>query len=188
MGPSNGTGQAVLRDGTTVQIRPVTPGDKDRLIELFYRLSPRSVYFRYFRTKQRLTEADLSELTDVDFDRSGALAATLVENSEERIVGVIRYRVTAESPSGRCAEVNFTVADQHQGRGIGKLLLRHLVPLARSRGIVEFEAYVLPENKRMLSVFARSGFEVKQEMESDVVHITFPIKTNATENDTENTE
>ncbi len=169
--------ECVLRDGDCVRIRLIRHDDRDRLVDLFYRLSARSVYFRYFHSKQRLTEADLAELTDVDLDRNGALAATILKEGAERIVGVIRYSVCAESPPDRrSAEVNFTVEDAYQGRGIGKLLLRHLVPLAVSRGIVQFEAYVLPENGRMLGVFTGSGFEVTRNFEAGVLHISFPIQ------------
>jgi L-amino acid N-acyltransferase YncA len=159
-----------------VRIRLIRPDDTERLVELFHRLSSRSVFFRFFHTKQRLTDGDLAELTDLDFDHKAALAATVLEGGEERIIGVIRYSVVAESPAcRRRAEVSFTVRDEHQGRGIGKLLLRHLVLFARCLGIAEFEAYVLPENKQMLGLFAASDFEVKRSFESGVFHIWFPI-------------
>lgn len=165
-----------MKDGTPVNIRSIRPDDKQRLVDLFQRLSARSVYFRFFHTKQQLTEGDLAELTELDFDHKAALAATVRENREKRIIGVIRYTVVAGSPAhSRRAEVNFAVTDEHQGRGAGKLLLRHLVLFARGRGITEFEAYVLPENKRMLALFAGSGFEVGRSFESGVFHISFPI-------------
>jgi len=176
MDPSCYGADAVLKDGTAVRIRSIRPDDKERLVELFQRLSTRSVYFRFFYTKQNLTQGDLFELTELDFDRKAALAATVWEAGLERIIGVIRYTVVAgSSPPKRRAEVNFAVTDQHQGRGIGKLLLGHLALFARRRGIAEFEAYVLPENKRMLALFGGSGFAVKQSFESGVFHVCFPI-------------
>jgi len=176
MNPSGYSADAVLKDGISVRIRSIRPDDKERLAELFRHLSARSVYFRFFHTKQRLTDGDLSELTELDFDHKAALAATVQEDAKERIIGVIRYAVVTGSPARRRrAEVSFAVTDEHQGRGMGKLLLRHLVVFARSRGIAEFEAYVLPENSRMLDLFAGSGFEVKRRFESGVFHISFPI-------------
>ena len=78
--------------------------------------------------------------------------------------------------AARAAEVAFAVADEYQGRGIGTLLLEHLIPLARANGIVEFQADVLGENNRMLQVFARSGFVVTSSVEAGVVHLSFPTE------------
>jgi len=176
MKPCSYSAAAALKDGTPASIRSIGPNDKPRLVELFQRLSARSVYFRFFHSKQRLTEGDLAELTELDFDHRAALAATVRENGDDRIIGVIRYTVVAGSPAyRRRAEVNFAVTDEHQGRGVGKLLLRHLVLFARGRGIAEFEAYVLPENKRMLALFDGSGYKIARTLESGVIHIRFPI-------------
>ena len=72
------------------------------------------------------------------------------------------------------AEVAFTVADAHQGRGVGTLLLEHLAAVARWQGIDTFEAYVLGENNRMLEVFEASGFTVQRALDTGVFHISFP--------------
>src|SRR5262249_56397333 len=61
-----------------------------------------------------------------------------------------------------------------QGRGLGTLPLEPLIVIARANGITEFEADVLGENNRMLSVFAKSGFRVKRSLADGVFHITFP--------------
>ena len=44
------------------------------------------------------------------------------------------------------AEVAFVVIDDYQGQGIGAALLRHLAAIARSAGLKELVAEVLPEN------------------------------------------
>src|SRR5262249_48129037 len=72
------------------------------------------------------------------------------------------------------AEVAFAVAEAHQGRGVGTLLLEHLARIARSQGIQTFEAYVLGENNRMIQVFDTSGFVVERSLENGVFHIAFP--------------
>jgi GNAT superfamily N-acetyltransferase len=164
-----------LSDGTSRRVRSVRPEDRELLIDLFNRLSPRSVYFRFFRAKQRLSEADLAQLTEVDFRHHAALAA-LLPGPPDDIVGVARFSEAGPQQQHRkVAEVNFLVADKHQGRGIGKLLLRHMAVIASGCGITEFEAWVLPENGRMLKMFAGSGFPATQKFEDGVVHVTFPI-------------
>jgi acyl-CoA synthetase (NDP forming)/RimJ/RimL family protein N-acetyltransferase len=166
---------ALLRDGGSIHIRAIRPDDKQRLLALFERLSSRSIYFRFFQTKQRLTDEELRYFTELDFTRDVALVATLQEGLEEHIIGVGRYfRIYEhEQPTSR-AEVAFTVADTHQGRGVGTLLLEHLAIIARRQGIDTFEAYVLGENNRMLEVFEASGFTVQRALDTGVFHVSFP--------------
>ncbi|MFI5394208.1 MAG: GNAT family N-acetyltransferase [Candidatus Binatia bacterium] len=160
----------ILRDGGSIHIRAIQPDDKQRLLRHFQRLGQRSVYFRFFGAKKRLTDEELKRLTEPDFVHHVGLVATLREGEEEHIIGVGRFiRYEADHR----AEVAFAVADEHQGRGIGTLLLEHLAPLARANGITEFEADVLGENNRMLQVFSKSGFVVRRSIEDGVVHVTF---------------
>jgi acetyl coenzyme A synthetase (ADP forming)-like protein len=173
--PSHYATDALLRDGGSIHIRAIRPDDKQRLQALFEGLSSRSVYFRFFQTKQRLTDDELRYFTELDFTRNVALVATLREGETEHIIGVGRYfRMEEDEQPTTRAEVAFTVADAHQGRGVGTLLLEHLATVARRQGIDTFEAYVLGENNRMLQVFEASGFTVQRSLESGVFHIAFP--------------
>src|SRR5262245_38640708 len=170
----------ILRDGTSVHIRAIRPADRAEMVRGFAELSPEAVYFRFFRVKQRLTEDELTEFTELDFVHRAALVATRRIGDEERIVATARYAVRERQPGGaHRAEVAFTVGDQFQGRGLGTLLLEHLAAIARANGITEFEADVLGENNRMLNVFTRSGFRVKRSLADGVFHVTFPVEETA---------
>lgn len=170
----------VLRDGGSIHVRAIRPDDKARLVDHFAQLSGQSVYFRFFRVKKRLTDDELREFTELDFRRRVALVATRRDDGAERIIGVGRYALL-ETPAGqpRRAEVAFAVADAHQRRGIGAVLLEHLAELARAQGIEEFEADVLGENNGMLAVFSRSGYRVTRALEDGVFHLTFPTEETA---------
>ena len=48
-----------LADGTPVALRPIQPDDAERLRRLFYRLSPETVYWRFFSPIQVPREAVL---------------------------------------------------------------------------------------------------------------------------------
>src|SRR5271169_2447911 len=67
----------VLRDGGSIHVRAIRPDDKQRLLDHFARLSARSVYFRFFRVKKHLTDDELRQFTELDFDRTVGLVATL---------------------------------------------------------------------------------------------------------------
>jgi acetyl coenzyme A synthetase (ADP forming)-like protein len=155
-------------------VRAIRPDDRERLLEHFHGLSARSVYFRFFGAKRRLTDAELDQFTRLDFVDRAALVATLREHGAEHIIGVGRYARVSGNP--RAAEVAFAVADAHQGRGIGPILLEHLLRVARSNGITNFHADVLGENNHMLEVFAATGLVVTSSREGGTVHLSFPTQ------------
>ena len=165
--------EEILRDGGSILIRAIRPDDKELLLEHFRSLSADSVYLRFLGSKKELSPAELTRLTEVDFVRHVALAATLRVGDREKIIGVGRSIVSRDDAPHR-AEVAFAVLDAHQGRGVGTLLLEHLARLARAAGVTEFEADTLGVNRKMLEVFARSGFEVKRTVSTGIVHVSFP--------------
>ncbi|MCW5893165.1 MAG: GNAT family N-acetyltransferase [bacterium] len=173
--PATYASGGILRDGTAVVVRAIRPEDRAGLAEQFARLSPQSVYFRFFRVKTRLTDDELTAFTQLDFVRHVALVATLHQDGVEQLLGVARYAIVDErlTPPHR-AEVAFVVMDDWQGKGIGTLLLEHLVPLARAGGVTEFEANVLGDNNRMLKMFASSGFRVRRSLDAGVFQLSFP--------------
>jgi len=165
-----------LRDGGFIRIRAIRPEDGQRLLAHFKTLSPRAVHNRFFGMKRTLSEEELTELTDLDFIHHVGLVAILGEGGDEPFVGVGRYIVSQDDrASGGRAEVAFAVLDEHQGRGIGTLLLKHLARIARHNGIREFQADVLSDNHQMLEVFADSGFPIRRTSDSGVVHLSLPI-------------
>jgi acetyl coenzyme A synthetase (ADP forming)-like protein len=164
--------EEILRDGGSIHVRAIRPDDRERLAEHFHRLSERSVRFRFMGMKRELSEGDLDYFTRPDFVRHIGLVATLREGGAERIIGVGRYVADDEDP---VAEVAFAVADEHQGRGIGTLLLEHLLRVARERGITEFRADVLGDNNQMLDVFRHSRLRVGRATDAGVIHLSFPI-------------
>jgi ribosomal protein S18 acetylase RimI-like enzyme len=171
MEPRDYAADEVLRDGTQVHIRAIRPDDKQALVDLFERLSPQTVYYRFHGVKKRLSREELVYLTELDFHRRAALVAVLRMSRAEQIVGVGRYASAPGEPEHR-AEVALTVEDAHQGRGIGSLLLKHLMGVARAEGITELHAYVLADNKGMLRLFERTGLVVRRSAAGGTCHLT----------------
>jgi len=157
----------ILRDGSTLRLRPPLAADTEALLEFFARLSDRSRYLR-FHGFPALGPKLVAPFVDPDWDERGALIGCF----EGRIVALANY---ARLRDRRAAECAFTVEDDFQGRGIGTRLLEQLVELAGQVGIQEFVAEVLPENRNMLVVFRDAGFDVVRELESGELEIRFPI-------------
>ncbi len=77
------------------------------------------------------------------------------------------------------AEIAFTVEEDYQGQGIASNILRHLINIAREKGVSQFEAYVLPENSAMLAVFARSGLPMKRTLQEGILHVSLSLPAQA---------
>jgi GNAT superfamily N-acetyltransferase len=130
-------------DGRSVTLRPIRDDDVDRLRRLFFRLSPETVYLRFFQAVRAPSEKLLHHLAEVDHDRRQAVVA--VDGDE--IVGVARYDRGADAEH---AEVAVLVEDAWQGHGLGTVLLRRLGVEALEHGFVSFTATVLGDNRRAL--------------------------------------
>src|ERR1019366_4128734 len=126
--------EEILRDGGSIHVRALRPDDRERLLEHFKGLSQQSRYYRFFGLKRSMTDAELLRLTQLDFVAHVGLVAALRDATSEQFIGVARY-IRGEDPTH--AEVSFAVLDEHQGRGIGTVLLDHLSRIARARGIIE---------------------------------------------------
>ena len=160
-------------DGLRLRVRPIRPDDAARLVDFHRRLSPHSVYMRFFTFHPTLTAAEVARFTTVDYvDRLALVAA-----EGDRLVAVGRFD---RFPGTAEAEVAFVVADEFQHHGIGALLLDELVNAARERGIEIFTAQTLAENTVMLDVFRHAGFPVTSRIEFGTVNLHFPIAPSAT--------
>ncbi|MGB5590250.1 MAG: GNAT family N-acetyltransferase [Gammaproteobacteria bacterium] len=157
-----------LADDTTLLIRAILPEDGPTLAAAFRRLSPRSVRQRFFDVRKELTPRDIAFFTELDFDKHVGLAGLVDDGDGAVPVATARY---IREPDSLRAEMAFVVGDDHQGRGIGTLMFRHLAGIARRRGIACFEADVLPDNDAMLGVFRRSGYPWRKAARDDVLHV-----------------
>lgn len=158
----------ILRDGGTAHVRPIRADDGPLLRSMFERLGPESRYFRFFKVKANLTDAELERFTNVDYEERMALLAEI----GGEMVALASYD---RDPGDDVAEVAFAVVDSHQGRGLGTKLLELLTNYARSHGVGQFRAFVLGENSQMMRVFRNSGYELTRTIEDGVYTVDFPV-------------
>lgn len=164
--PRDREADVVLRDGSTVRVRPVRADDAVAVHDFLEGLSPESIAFRFFGA------ADLDWATRffLDVDYAGSFALLAESGNPRRVIAHAAYaRIDDER-----AEVAFVVSDQWQGHGIATILLAHLAGVAHSRGISTFTAQVLPANHRMVDVFRESGFPVTARSTRDAIEVELP--------------
>jgi RimJ/RimL family protein N-acetyltransferase len=140
----------VLTDGTQVQVREIRPGDAPALQRLVGRLSEQSIHLRFFGPMDDLSDKKARHFAEVDGEDQYALVALDPEDDGE-IVAVVRY--SREEGTDR-AEYAALVEDRLQGQGLGLSLTHALIQAARERGIKDFEALVLPENRGMIRLLS----------------------------------
>ncbi len=157
----------VLRDGSTLSVRPVRSADEDGLRGFFDRLSDQSRTFRFFTAAASTSDA-VARALDVDYCHTFGLIAT--SGPEAEVVAHAVYVRTGEER----AEVAFAIADEVQGRGLGTILLAHLAEAAADNGVEILEAEVLAQNHRMIEVFKESGLPVELSSVPGSIHIELP--------------
>jgi len=147
---------ALLADGTTIGIRPARPGDFDAVRDMHAKMSPGNLYLRFFGVNPAAAEREARRVCREPAPDHAALLAVL----DGEVVGCGGYEVLGDG--SRSAEVAMAVADGMHNRGVGTLLLEHMISLARSRGVYAFVAQTLIENALMMQVFADAGLPVRR--------------------------
>jgi RimJ/RimL family protein N-acetyltransferase len=158
---------AVLRDGSTVHVRPVVATDAPRIHAFFEALSVESLRLRFFG----LPSLDWATRWAVDIDYADRYALVATAGRTHAIIAHGAYMRIDE----KHAEVAFVVADAWQGHGIATILLSRLAVVAEDHGISVFVAEILPYNERMLAVFRESGFPVRLRTASAVTDLELEL-------------
>lgn len=137
----------------TLLIRPISPNDKQLLVQAFERLSERSRYRRFLSPHERLSDAELRYFTEVDHRDHEALVA--IDPNTGEGVGVARYIRSRTDPT--VAELAVAVVDDWQGKGVGSRLTSALADRARGERVTSFSAIVHAENELMLNLLSDLG-------------------------------
>ena len=136
----------------TITIRLLGPDDTSGLDALHQRLSPETIYRRYF-SPRKPSHRELRRISRLNEAGGGALVVV----SDDTIVGVAYY-ITED---GKTAEPAILIEDRFQQQGIGRRLANALGRLALARGLDAFTALILPENRAVLQLIRGSGMPVE---------------------------
>src|SRR2546422_4811590 len=147
---ADGEQGVTLRNGASVRVRAIRPDDEPRLMALCRRLSPRTVYERFFSFRRLLPE-EAHALTNVDDRRRMAVVAEVDDGQEPELIGVARY---GPSNEGTTADIGLVVADGWQGLRLRPLPPQEILRAGGQRRIPEVSAHVLTENRRALRLLS----------------------------------
>ncbi|MFJ9898294.1 GNAT family N-acetyltransferase [Streptomyces sp. NPDC091280] len=162
------TVHALLADGTTVCIRQARPGDHEQLRGFYEEMSPENLRLRFFGISRRAGEMAADRACAAPHPGYRALVAETLG----RIVGLAEYDT---SGTGTVADISIAVADGLHHRGVGTLLVEHLVSAARTEGITMFTADALSENREVLRLFADLGLRTVRRFEGPETRCTLAL-------------
>jgi acyl-CoA hydrolase/RimJ/RimL family protein N-acetyltransferase len=145
--------------GFTLHFRPVRISDETLLKDLFYSLSDQSMYRRFISSRKDMPHERLQDFVVIDYSKQAAILAVEKEDGKEVVVGLGEYNVHEGTHH---AEVAFVVRDEYQGKGVGTELLDYLIYLAKKQGLLGFTADVLVDNRPMLHLFEKAGFDIEK--------------------------
>jgi acyl-CoA hydrolase/GNAT superfamily N-acetyltransferase len=161
------------KTGMQIFIRPVKISDEPLLKDFFYSLSDISMHRRFLSYRKDMPHERLQDFVIIDYTKEVVLVVTGGDQENQLIYAVGQYGVDENMHT---AEVAFAVRDDMQDRGIGFELLRYLTYLAKRQGLLGFTAEVLADNKPMLHVFEKGGFDMRKKNEGGVYELMLKFK------------
>lgn len=148
---------ATLSDGSQVILRPIKPEDEPLWLEMLGSCSKESIYSRFRYDFYFDSHEVATQFCFIDYDREMAIVAEVDYQGRKRLIGVGRL---IGDPDGEIAEYAVLITDEWQHKDLGQILTAYAIEIARATGIKRVSAETTKENKAMIAVFKKLGFEV----------------------------
>ena len=147
--PASEDREVVLKNSEKILIRPARASDVQKLQEIFYDLSVKDVYTRFFSPMKTLTVSRAERLCNVDYENDMAFVAVMGSRERNCIVGSSCYFADQAT---KLVEIAYMILPEYQGVGLGKALQKRMMEYARAKGFRGFTASILAENVNMLKL------------------------------------
>ena len=158
-----------LPDGTRVFLRPLREADLEHAQEYFARLSDETRYLRFMIPTPNLTADALARVVDALHEARAAITVATVDHGQrQELIGGARVVPTDRVGT---SEFAISVVDAWQGRGVGTVLMREVVRLARALHYHRVEGTVLSINTKMLTVARRLRFQLRPDPQDRAITI-----------------
>jgi len=165
--------QARLQDGTEVLLRPIKPEDEPLWLAMLGSCSRESLYnrFRYFFHWE--THEVATRYCYIDYDREIAIVAEIMEEDQRKLIGIGRL---AADPDHETVEYAILIADAWQHKDLGNILTDFCMEVAAQGKIKKMVAQTTTDNKRMISVFQKRGFDIRVNNHDSTVDVSKDLK------------
>ena len=147
--------QVPLKDGTTVQLRPMCLGDEDRVAAFYQSLAPDDLLF----LREDLTQPAIVRRWATD--AGDASVISILAEQDDRILGQATLLRNRPRWSNHVGEIQVIVAPSARGRGLGTLLTQEIFVTAVQAGIDKIIAEMTPSQHEARRVFEHLGFRAE---------------------------
>ena len=138
------------------RIRRIHPSDRGRLATFYAGLTAESREARFHGGTAGVSERVAAAFCHPDHDHREGFVAVMPGTGDDVVIG----HLCLEPIDDADLEVAVAVADLHQGRGVGRALLRAAVAWARKHGYARLTAIVRPTNGAMLGLLRSAGLPI----------------------------
>ena len=161
-----------LKNGERCLFRPILPEDEPQLQQFIARVTKEDLYYRYFSEINEFTHEDLANMTQIDYDREMAFVAVRRIDQTEEILGVTR---AISDPDNIDAEFAVLVRSDLKGLGLGRRLMEKLITYTRDHGLQRLNGITMPNNRGMVALARKLGFNVDIQLEEGIVGLTLSL-------------
>ncbi len=158
-----------FKDGKKLKLRPVRGEDEPALKFFHETLSSESLRYRFFTARRNFRHRELAKFAQIDYQQEMAFVA---ENKELQILGVVRTWTDADRVQ---SEFSVLIGDETQGIGLGSTLMQKMIRYCKEQGVMEMMGTVLADNKPMLKLAKKLGFNVTRHLAGGIVEIILPL-------------
>jgi acetyltransferase len=164
--------EVALQDGTNILLRPIKPEDEPLWLEMLGNCSRESIYsrFRYFFHWEAHEVA--TRYCFIDYDREIAIVAEINNNNKKQLIGVGRL---IADPDHETVEYAILIPDAWQQKDLGNIITDFCLEIANKWNLKKIVAQTTTDNKRMISVFRKRGFEITVNSQDTTVDVTKDI-------------
>jgi acetyltransferase len=141
-----------------VNVRPIRPEDEALYRDFFANVTSDDQRLRFFTVAPDLSHRILARFTQIDYAREMAFVA--IANSTGALLGVVRM---VADPDYTRAEFAILVRSDLKGRGLGWLLMEHMIAYAKAEKLEQLDGSVLAGNTTMLQMCRELGFVIEPE-------------------------
>jgi len=174
--PQQYAGTWIDANGDEILIRPIRPEDEPLMVEFNQKLSPDTIYLRYFHpisAAQLVSHEQLARLCFIDYDREMNLVAERIDkDGKPEILGLGQL---TKLHGSKDAEFAILISDDFQRQGLGTELLTRLIDFGRGEQLEHIVAEILPENEGMKRVSSRLGFAMRMNRAEGVIEASLTL-------------
>ncbi len=154
-----------LSDGTPIIMRPIKPEDEPLWLELLSSCSKESIYSRFRYNFHFDSHEIATQFCYIDYAREIGIVTEVEVKGEKKLIAVGRL---ISDPDLTSVEYAILITDAYQKRELGTILTTYCEEIARKWKMKRIFAETTKDNKAMVAVFKKLGFEVTYNSDNSV--------------------